>query len=1708
MSAEPEAVVGNKLAALRGKLLDLTARNPLLSFRHQARSGRFLRVIDEVPDLLHERWENGSSLRCRSLGPASREPADERELGFRRALDAAKLQDEEYLTAMRSLADDAGSKAQAAIEQQLRVRLRARLGMPPRPDQAIPDPAAVAREQGLDPGYDLPMAASGERRHHDQYLQTLLFEEQLQATLTNLRGRVQLSLSESGINPLFAVFGFLEWYEQKDPQKLHSAPLLLYPLAMTRELRQGRYQYEVHSAGEGMQTNVALRARLRAEFGIELPEFDDETPPERHFAAVQAVVLGQAGWRVRRCITIALLSFAKIAMYNDLAPEHWREGAALQEHPQLQRLLGGAGPSGGSSAGVEHLAAGAAPAPVQRPEALPLVADADSSQRAAIAEVLAGRSLVIEGPPGTGKSQTITNLIAAALAKGQTVLFLAEKMAALAVVQNRLQQLGLAPFCLELHSTRVGREDVVRQVRSRLDLPASDFAESLLQATARELAALEQSLTDTVAALAAPAGQLGMSVHDLLWRTANLRRATAEAPAAVDGLGAERASAMTELEVDQVEQVAARLEQLQRELVVRCGDLARHPWRGIAHQELGVLQVQDLVRAMQDLVAAAGAAEQLARSVSAATRANLATWAELEQILAARTLDAGMPAAGFALVPALAAPLQLGLLRQFAEDVQQVRELGQKLAASFLRPEAVDSAAPRMCAELAALVADVAATAVTPTELVGIGAAAQATAGQLTRAAEVLVAAAGQLSVAVPAGRRAERNLHAALQAGAGLSRELCERRRAELWATGAAAVLERAHQTWQALREQRTALGAEFVLSALPEPAALREHAATLRQPPALRWLRASWRAAWATLGRLALRPLQLDRYAAAARLESLAAFAEGVRALAADAELQRVAGPAAAGLDGDLPAALAVARWADGVRAAVLDEALAAAVLGAPTPRLLEVARLAASADAASLGAALATDHGSLAAQQQRSEQVARGCARAQTLVQQLELAPGTPCASLAELAAQLAQRQERRQRADACEAAAAALGSAFAGSRTDLRHLGAALAYVDAVQAAGLPPAVRQWLLQAADASALVRLQQFAAAVDAAAKQLTAVLDRLAAIRPIRWPEWLHTTDPRSATLADLHQAATRATAAPESLAQLVELLQRQAELRAHGLAGLVELATAAPALQELGTLARRIVYQSVVRQVLATAPCLAGFAGARHDDRRAQFAQLDRKFAELLQKQLCATLSRRVAPAGRAQGPKSTWTDGALLRNEAAKEKRFVAVRDLVARAGSALQQLMPCFLMSPLSIAQFLPQQGLEFDLVVMDEASQLRPQDALGGIARGKQVVVVGDPKQLPPTPFFTGGTLDAGDDEDAEVDQPEESILDAAAAVLQKRRLTWHYRSRHPSLIEFSNQHFYDSQLVAFPAPYDRHAAFGVRYVHVAEGVYGQSLNVPEARQVAEAARRFAVEHPDRSLGVVALNAAQANLLALELDRIAAEDPVFEAWRRHRETTLEPFFVKNLENVQGDERDVIYISTVYGKDGKGVMHQRFGPINGQGGHRRLNVLFTRAKYQVVVFSSMQPTDVVVTEQSSEGVQALRGYLEFARDGWSTAAVPTGRAPESPFEAAVGAVLAEAGFVAVPQVGVAGYRIDLAVRHPERPGEFALGIECDGRMYHSAQSARDRDRLRQEILVRLGWRIHRIWSVDWFAQPQRERERLLAAVRAAVGVAGPSTPAV
>ncbi|HEY9294908.1 MAG TPA: DEAD/DEAH box helicase, partial [Phormidium sp.] len=410
-----------------------------------------------------------------------------------------------------------------------------------------------------------------------------------------------------------------------------------------------------------------------------------------------------------------------------------------------------------------------------------------------------------------------------------------------------------------------------------------------------------------------------------------------------------------------------------------------------------------------------------------------------------------------------------------------------------------------------------------------------------------------------------------------------------------------------------------------------------------------------------------------------------------------------------------------------------------------------------------------------------------------------------------------------------------------------------------------------------------------------------------------------------------------------------------------------------LDQLENVYQFIFYRSILRFVYQQHPELSQFSGTNQAQAREQFQQADKKLLKLYQKQLVAQLGRVHIESGKNRGRRSEWTNLALIQNEINKQKRHIPQRDLFRRASVALQQLKPCWMMSPASVAQFIPPGSITFDLLIIDEASQMRPEEALGSIARAKQIVVVGDPKQLPPTDFFKT-RFDQEDEETLDDESnalDDESILDMALKVFYPaRRLKWHYRSRHESLIAFSNQNFYENSLTVFPSPNNK---FAVEYHYVTEGSYRSGANVPEAMAVAAAAADFMRQHPDLSIGIVTLNQKQQELLLDEMDRLFAVNPELEQYRFERENTLEPFFVKNLENVQGDERDVIFISTVYGPERPGMpVMQRFGPINSRNGHRRLNVLFTRAKEQVVVFSSMKSSDIRPAPTSNTGVKILQ----------------------------------------------------------------------------------------------------------------------------------------
>jgi very-short-patch-repair endonuclease len=458
---------------------------------------------------------------------------------------------------------------------------------------------------------------------------------------------------------------------------------------------------------------------------------------------------------------------------------------------------------------------------------------------------------------------------------------------------------------------------------------------------------------------------------------------------------------------------------------------------------------------------------------------------------------------------------------------------------------------------------------------------------------------------------------------------------------------------------------------------------------------------------------------------------------------------------------------------------------------------------------------------------------------------------------------------------------------------------------------------------------------------------------------------------------------------------------------------------------------------------------------------------------------------------------------IVRAEIGKRRAHKPIRRLVAEAGAVIQQLKPVMLMSPISVAQYLKPGIVEFDLLVIDEASQIRPEDALGAVARARQIVVVGDTKQLPPTSFFDRMVSDVTEEEDEDdVEQAElrptaatelESVLTLCEARgLGSRMLQWHYRSRHPSLIEVSNDAFYNGDLILFPSPAADRNADGLMIRRV-EGAYdrgGKRNNRIEAQAVVQAVARHAAHSPERSLGVVTFSTAQRDLITELLELARRDDDELDLFLR--EGRHEDVFVKNLENVQGDERDVILISVGYGPRiaGQRLDSMAFGPVSSEGGERRLNVLFTRARYRTQVFASFDSADIDLNRSKSVGARILKRFLSFAETGISDQPQPLGRDADSDFEVAVASAIKSLGYTVDHQVGSGGYRLDLAVRHPQDTGRYMLAIECDGATYHSSLWARERDRLRQEVLEGLGWQFHRIWSTDWFHRRKDEIRRL------------------
>jgi very-short-patch-repair endonuclease len=669
--------------------------------------------------------------------------------------------------------------------------------------------------------------------------------------------------------------------------------------------------------------------------------------------------------------------------------------------------------------------------------------------------------------------------------------------------------------------------------------------------------------------------------------------------------------------------------------------------------------------------------------------------------------------------------------------------------------------------------------------------------------------------------------------------------------------------------------------------------------------------------------------------------------------------------------------------------------------------------------------------------------------------------------------------------------AFGDRWNGSNSDWNALGEAIKWESECRKAGVTWDHRVIM------SRLERLDSLKTPLKAVSTQLETTSGRLRELSrflSLDCREAFGVESIHEVPVVDLAERLNRWRQHPESLSKWIGYRARRRRLEESGLGtivagvqeGWIESAEAVDQFQVA-------YYQALIRQVFRSQPELAEFDGRSHEQWIEEFRSLDLQRIEMARSEV-ATAHYDAIPRQASGG------EMAVLRREFEKKRRHKPIRQLVKEAGTAILAIKPVFMMSPISVAQYLEPGSVTFDLLVIDEASQVAPVDALGAMARSGQIVVVGDDKQLPPTRFFSK-MLDedeARGDDDLNASDLESVLGLCIAQGMSQRMLRWHYRSRHHSLIAVSNREFYDSQLYVVPSPSTITAMHGLHFRPVQDGVFdrgGTATNRVEARAVAEAVIEHAKRFSKQSLGIGAFSVAQRDAIRDELELLQREHP--ELAEFFASGRPEPFFVKNLENIQGDERDVIFISVGYARDPSGYLAMSFGPLSSQGGERRLNVLISRARSRCEVFSSITADDVDLQRAKSRGAAAFKTFLHYAATGVLDSPAPTGGDFDSDFESQVSVALQGLGYEVQCQVGTAGFIIDLAIVDSSKPGRYLLGIECDGATYHSSRSARDRDRLRESVLRDRGWKIHRVWSTDWFHRPAEQLRKIVAAIEKA-----------
>ena len=1525
----------------------------------------------------------------------------------------------------------------------------------------------------------------------------------LQKTLKSLRYRANTSIEEQGINTLFLTFGMLKWNEQDDSSQTLSSPIILVPVKLLIESIASPYHLILHD--DEIVVNPTLIHKMENDFGLIFPEFDLTTEKPNEYLEKLQQKIDNYGWHIERSVHLTNLSFLKINMYKDLDKNEER----INENHIIAALCG-----------EQDL--------IQIPEGLnnfdhdknthPIdtfqVVDADSSQQDAILLSKKGASFVLQGPPGTGKSQTITNIIAEAIADGKKILFVSEKMAALQVVYNRLTKVGLSDFCLTLHNHKANKKEILNNLANSINIDKTRVRDEALT----ELDLLERkrnSLNEYQTELHTPTSGLHFSIFAVNGKLAKLEKIpditfpiTDANSVNNEGLN-ERIYLLNELSKTISKRSENYTDNIWHDSSIRIlSNSLRHEIDSNISLALPIL---DKLSEQDTIIT-----NKLGIKLSPSLNGN----DELLSILSFLGKCPYIPVEWIENFDSDALKNDANKLQSKIEQIIQLKEeLEQRHSINYFKIEAGKSKEYfiSLMEQLLQLINE----------------------DDCDRIAINIVQENGQIITE-------KKQLYSFYEEAKVLSLKLGVSVPDTIGKMTAFVKLTNALVNFQKIRPTKKWFDKNElrnIKSGIENSKTLHNSLLELKNSilsqfdkelfswefyPTLLRFRGDYNSPFRTFKRQYHKDIKkLRAFSSNGDKISYKEALNLLNKLKNTSDLQTTVAARITKYEEDYGAYYADlnTQW-DILYNDIESFENNISQLQSLTPKLRDLiikgelpikdinrfntqnSLLNFETIFQHLSSLLKTslsEDSQWKAIQESLEKYTSLSSKFISAYQHLMTMTITKCnysSIISDLnlliSLQRLEKELEKEKNNICNE----FKEYYNGFKTNWHELLEALTYTYE-----LKKIIRLYEFPKSLVNLICKDKEFIKYCYEKSLELTNLKESLQ--KYVSWFASLFTNGEEfyNYNIIDLKNRMSLCKDNKHLLEEWVDFCSTREKCYKAGLKGYIEK------IEDLNIDSNYIVdaylkhfYLVWLDTVLPDFPKVLNFRGRIHNQDISEFCKLDKEQFKIAQARVRERAMSRIPDFNAINGARD---EIAILKREMNKQRRIMPLRKLFKEIPNLATSLRPCFMMSPLSVSVFLEAQSYNFDLVIFDEASQVHTEDAIGAIMRGKQVIIVGDTKQLPPTSFFATSL----NEEDYDIDSDEinddnnadsyESILDEAVTVLPERGLKWHYRSRHEHLIAFSNIKIYNGQLITFPSSVESKPDNGVEYIYVNDGIYDRGRkknNVNEAKKVADLVFEHFRKYPNRSLGVVAFSEAQQNAIDAAIRQKRLKDPGLDDF--FFEEKEDPFFIKNLENVQGDERDTIIFSIGYAKDKNGIMYMNFGPLSREGGYRRLNVAITRAKYNVKLVGSIIPSDIDLERVNSEGVKMLRSYIEFAQRGISAIenefSLSNSLAFDSPFEEAVYNFLQSKNYNVVTQVGCSGFRIDMAIRHPNERNKFAIGIECDGATYHSSRTARERDRLRQTILEDMGWTIYRIWSTDWIKDTKTEETKLLDAIEKSI----------